>query len=280
MRKSIFDIASEAINISNEVDRIVQLSLKEGSVYFLQPYTLFNYVDRHCFSKWKHRGHFIDLKDLLEAINYNSLKKQAKSGDVDSFITLVELTYNIWALAYKDVKKRNSSCRGEDGFYHLEKVMLDNLDKYNHKFFSCDDRFLVIEDKPEVTAVAEIVQQPLALDIIKYNHRSLQGEIEIKKAILITMGTELEPRRGELERLNKQLASDIFFMLNNVNVRHNNCVPTDSKYKEFVANMKPKQIEEWYDELYQMILLAFLLLDNEGRSIKVGQLKTDIVGGL
>lgn len=274
MRKSIFDIASESINISNEVDRIVQLSLKECSVFFLKTYTLFDYVDRYCFSKWNQRGHFIDLKDLLETINYNSLKQQAKSGDVDSFITLIELTYNMWALAYKDIKKRNSNCNGEDGFYHLQKVMLNNLNKYNHKVFACDDRFLVIEDKPEVTAVAEVVDQSLALDVIKYNHRSLQGEVELKKAILLTMGAEIEPRRDELEKLNKQLASDIFFMLNNMNVRHNNCNESDTaKYQKLVAEMDKKQLEGWYDELYQMLLLAFLLLDNIERTKRVKELK-------
>ena len=46
------------------------------------------------------------------------------------------------------------------------------------------NKILIIEDKPEVTAVVEIIEQDLALDIIRYNHRSLQGEIELKKKIL------------------------------------------------------------------------------------------------
>lgn len=46
MRKSIFDIASASINISNEVDRIVSMSAKEKSTYS-PPYdlTLFEFVD-------------------------------------------------------------------------------------------------------------------------------------------------------------------------------------------------------------------------------------------
>ena len=79
---------------------------------------------------------------------------------------------------------------------------------------------------------------------------------------------------------NNKLTDDIFFMLNNVNIRHNNCAPEDrAKYKEYVAAMNSDQLEAWYDELYQMILLAFLLLDNEERAQKVSELKDNINRG-
>ena len=158
--------------------------------------------------------------------------------------------------------------------------MLDNLEKYNHKSYIDDERILIIEDKPEVTAVAEIIEQDLAIDIIRYNHRSMQGEIELKKKILISLGSELEPKRKELQVLNKQLSEDIFFMLNNMNLRHNNRSKKDmGKYKEYVAKMTKARLEKWYDELYQMMLLAFLLLDNVDRTENVKELKEKIIGG-
>ncbi|MFR2154770.1 MAG: hypothetical protein ACLS48_09105 [[Eubacterium] siraeum] len=161
-----------------------------------------------------------------------------------------------------------------NNFFHLRDVMLDNLEKYNHKAYIENERILIIEDKPEVTAVVEIIEQDLAIDIIRYNHRSLQGEIELKKKILISLGSELEPKRKELQALNKQLSEDIFFMLNNLNVRHNNRSKKDiAKYKEHVAKMTKARLEKWYDELYQMMLLAFLLLDNVDRTASVKELK-------
>ena len=69
-------------------------------------------------------------------------------------------------------------------------------------------------------------------------------------------------------------------MLNNMNIRHNNRSKKDkAKYKEYVSKMTKKQLEKWYDELYQMILLAFLILDNVDRSTKVKDLKDKIAGG-
>ena len=281
MRKSIFDIATSSINISNEVDRIVAMSIKEKTLYY-PPYNLsvFDFVDEHCFRDWSYRGHFVDVKDFLEAIDYNNIKASAKSGDVNAFMSLIELTYNFWTLAYKDLIDKNSGSKWQKNFYHLRDVMLDNLEKYNHTAYVDEDRILIVEDKPEVTAVVEIVDQDLALDIIRYNHRSLQGDIELKKKILISLGSELEPKRKELQTLNKQLSEDIFFLLNNINIRHNNRSKKDmGKYKEYVAKMSKTRLEKWYDELYQMMLLAFLLLDNVDRMANVKELKGKVIGG-
>lgn len=153
--------------------------------------------------------------------------------------------------------------------------------EYNQTAYQVDEEtILVIEDKAEVTAAAEIAPDDIAYDIIQYNHRTLKGDVDKKKAILFKLGAKLEPKRKMLLPINKELADDTFFMLNNMNVRHNNRDKNDpSKYKEVVALMTDDQLEEWYDELYQMILLAFLLLDHEERKPKVKELKDSIVSG-
>lgn len=274
MRKNIFDIALETINMSNEVDRIITMSVDEYSLcYYSSQYTLFEFVDKFCFRDWIHRGHFVDVKDFLKAINYTELRNAAKN-DVESFITLIELIYNFWLLAYQKLMDKESSYKWTNNFFHIRDVMIDDLEKYNHRIYLEKDRALVVEDKPEVTAVVEIVDSALAIDIIRYNHNSLCGQIELKKGILLSLAAELEPKRKELQKIDKQLSDDIFFMLNNINIRHNNRSKKDkAKYKEYVAKMKKNRLEKWYDELYQMMLLAFLLLDNENRKVKVKELK-------
>ncbi len=278
-RKSIFDIASASINMPDDVVRIITMFAKEKTLQqsFID-YTILDFVNKVCFRDWKHRGHFIDVNDFLKAIKYQELIKTAQGENVDAFMTLIELVYNFWYLSYLSIEGRDNSTYWQNNFYHLRDVMNDNLEKYNHKAYIDDEMVLIIEDKPEVTAAAEIVEQNLAIDIIRYNHRSLQSEIEAKKAILLSLGAELEPRRKELQTLNKQLSEDIFFMLNNINLRHNNKSKKDKNYKEYIAKMKKDRLEKWYDELYQMMLLAILLLDNEDRSSKVKELKSKING--
>lgn len=285
MRKSIFEIASSNINMENEADRIVQMSLSEKTLC-ISDYTyksLFAFVDEYCFEEWEYRNHFVDVKDFLESIDFVAIKKAA-ANDLDALLTLIELVYNFWNLS---LQKFNDEDKGYTlqwcgNYYHLQDVMDDILCQYNHIAYTNEEHncVLVIEDKPEITAVAEIVPSQLSFNVIKYNHKSLQGNIDLKKAILLSLGAELEPKRKQLSTFNKQLADDIFFMLNNCNLRHNNRSKKDaSKYKEYIAKMSKKQLEKWYDELYQMILLAFLTLDNEERTTKISNLKSKIVGG-
>ena len=52
-RKSIFDIASASINISNEVDRIVTMSTQEKTLQqSYKNYSVFEFVDEYCFNDY------------------------------------------------------------------------------------------------------------------------------------------------------------------------------------------------------------------------------------
>lgn len=286
MRKSIFDIVSEKLDMNSDTDRLISMAETEKTIELMcfGGQTIFHFVDLYCFKEWRHRSRYIDLEDFLEALDYTSLKVQAKS-DIEAHLMLIELLYNIWHLAenkfYEGELKE--MLRWQGNFYHLKDVMDEILEEYNHTVYTNEDKdyFIVVENKPEVTAAAEITPTPeLSFDVIRYNHRSLKGDIEAKKTILVRLGAELEARRKELQNINKQLSDDIFFMLNNVNIRHNNCAPEDrAKYKEYVSAMNSDQMEAWYDELYQMMLLAFLLLDNQERAQKVSELKDNINRG-
>lgn len=282
MRKSIFDIVAESINMESETNRLVTMSSEEY-VLCVNSYTyktLFNYVDKYCFGDWEQRGHFVDVDDFLEALEFDDLKDEA-AYDVDAFLTLIELIYNFWELSHKqfDDDEKGYELQWCGNYYHLKNVMDDVLGQYNHIAYINEEQecVLVIEDKAEITAAAEIMPTPaLAVDVVRYNHRTLKGEIELKKKILLALGAELEAKRKKLHVINATLENDIFFMLNNLNIRHDNRSKGDKNYKEYVAKMRKERLEKWYDELYQMILLAFLLMDNVQRVEKIKELKGKI----
>ena len=279
MRKSIFDIVAENMDMESEANRLVTMSSEE-CVLVVNTYTdetLFNYIDAYCFKEWEHRGHFVDVDDFLEALRYDDLKEDA-THNVDALLTLIELIYNFWELSRKQFHDTKKGYKLEwcGNYYHLKDVMDDVLSQYNHVAYVNEDQecVLIIEDKSEVTAAAEIMPTPaLAVDVVRYNHRTLRGEIELKKK---AMGAELEAKRKKLHTINTTLENDIFFMLNNLNIRHNNKSKGDKNYKEYVAKMRKDRLEKWYDELYQMLLLAFLLMDNIERVEKVKGLKEKI----
>ena len=156
---------------------------------------------------------------------------------------------------------------------------MDNcLSHYGYKgeYFPDLEQLIVIEDKPEATAVAEIVPNEISLKVLRYNHFSLKGDLQAKKEILLALGEQLEPKRKQLSCIASDLADNIFFMLNNLHLRHNNKVYGDKNYRKVVADMDDSTLEHWYDELYQMILLAFLQLDQVDRNAKILELKQTI----
>lgn len=283
MRKSIFDIVAENMDLENEAERIVAMAEDEKVLddRFNTRYTLFQFVNKYCFHDWAFRNHCVDVDDFLNTLDFDELKESA-SYDVDSMLTLIELIYNFWILSEQKVNDDSGDFDCFGNYYHLKNVMDDILAQYNHMAYidKKNNCVLVIENKPEVTAATEIVPDELSLDVIRYNHKSLQGDIEAKRAILLRFGAELESKRKMLNQINRQLEDNIFFMLNNLHIRHNNkSKKNPSKYKEYVAEMESARLEKWYDELYQMILLAFLLLDDVSREASVDELKRKINGG-
>ncbi len=241
-------------------------------------YSLKAFVNKYCFNDWKSRGRCISLFDFLDTLQYELMAKQA-TYRIEDFFSLIELIYNMWALAaiYFDKYK---SAEPIGNFIHLKNLMNDILQQYNHTIYydKQNECVYVIEDKPEVTAACEIVSPSLSLEIIKYNHRTLKGNIELKKQILVDLGAKIEPERKYLKTIDDKLEDDIFFALNNLNLRHNNIKQGDKNYHELVEKMSNEELEEWYDEVYQMILLALLLIDHKSRTEKIKQLKKDIAG--
>ena len=65
------------------------------------------------------------------------------------------------------------------------------------------------------------------------------------------------------------LESDFFYMVNSMNVRHNNCDAADKKkYNAKFVTLTSQEQEDWYDEIYQEGLMAFLMLEQANREKK------------
>ncbi|MDE6244216.1 MAG: hypothetical protein K2M50_01000 [Treponemataceae bacterium] len=269
MRKTIFEIVKENETLEEDIKRIIRLFKHEKTIYFNMGYTLFDFVDSYCFTGWKNRGHCIDMQDFLRCINYQKIENMSSRSET-YMLLFVELVCNFWKLANKKID--NNKVKPYQNFILLREILNDVLEKVNYKAYynKEQEQVIVVEDKPEVTAVAEIAPEPIALDIIKYNHHTLKENIELKKKILLAMGADLEPKRKQLKTINSTLEDNIFRMLNEFNLRHNNVNPQDNKnYRADIAALSSQQMEEWYDELYQMILLAYLTLDNIERGNKI-----------
>ncbi len=278
-RKNIFDIMSERFDLDQELQRLQRLFEDECIIYVLSTkkrYSVLEYVKRFSFDDWSNRGRCIDAEDFLEVIEYDRLWYTARDNVLD-FLQLLEILYNFYCM----VRVASDDFgiwvnRGDEKkFDLLRKIIDDCLAHFNYKgeYFPELEQLIVVEDKPEITAVAEIVEKELAVEIIRYNHYALKGDLQNKKAILLRLASDLEPKRPDIKNINGPLEDGIFYILNNLNLRHNNTIAGDRYYRQAVVDMDELTLEEWYDELYQMMLLAYLQLDNVERNRKVKDLK-------
>lgn len=274
-RKNIFAMVADIFDISIELKRMYKLVEQKGTIpLWHRTYTLRDYIKYYGFPQWRNRGRCVDVTDFLTLLNYDDLWTNAQTDVQDLFI-LIEIIYNFWYIADQNEHisyESDDACRD---FCLLRKIMDDCLAHYNYKveYFPDLEQAIVIEDKPEATAVAEIVDNETGYKVLRYNHYMLKGDLQAKKDVLLALGANLEPKRKQLQTIDKDLEDGIFYILNNLHLRHNNKCKGDKNYKQAVADMDAETLETWYDELYQMILLAYLQLDQVDRNAKVKALK-------
>lgn len=291
-RKSIFEQLSGKMNFLSEMRRIDKLLKDESGImmkvfpknasYYQEP-QLINmgiekFVDAYIFKVWKGRGTCIDCNDMLAALDLKEILKDSKNITENNMLNYLEYAANILRLV-NNVKLQKCASYDVTNVYY---AALDNVRSclnwlnFETKIFKKKDIVLVVEKNAAAASVAELVDEELAYSIISYNHFLLKGNIDEKKKILLKLANEIEPKRKELEKINYALADNIFYMFNNLNIRHNNTKIGDKYYKEYVAKMSESELEEWYDKVYQGTLLANLLLEDENEKIKIGELRKNI----
>lgn len=269
-RTNIFELLQNNNTPTRDGNRIIELinerpfTKKHGTRY-----TLVEYVNRFCFLDWPNRGRSLDVDDFFETIGIPDGDLEYYEVDsIGELLDLIEIAYNFYFMA----KEKMSP--GLDGFEYgilinvLRDLMDDILSEYNQKAFYNEDtkRCIIAEASRQVTAAAEASEPRIAWEIVRYNHRELAGNIAKKKEILRLLGDELEGRREEITSIDVALYKNIAGALNNLNIRHNNVNPDNkSTYKKAVAEMPAEELEQHYDDLYQLILLAILEMDNVNR---------------
>lgn len=278
MRKNIFQILQDNFDLYEELLRIDKLFSSDcfyvkGS---LSSYSPENVVDIFLFHNWRQRNGCLDLADMKERIGIDNIFN-CEQIEIEKAITYLEYIENIIYLAWGYIEN-NHSFECHQSFGMLCENIHSFLDHFNleTKYYAEDEMALIVQKDAAVTAVAEIVPQDLSLKIVKYNHYTLKGDIGQKKDIIVSLGSELEPDKNIIHSANKQIESDLFYMLNNLNLRHNNIDASSKNYKPYIAKMDKETIEEWYDEVYQLELLAFLLIDNKQRAEKIRDLKQEM----
>lgn len=273
-RKNIFELLSEKYNIVKEMNKIAELfsGIKITATNPLNfqsgIYSIEQLFEWNCFPKWKQRGPYLSCAEMKADLNIpNSF-----SNNMDDIIKGLEYYINILRLVTVNFS-RNPNISYPPTYLMLLKnidILLEHLN-YEEQVFAQDEKVILVPKNPAATAVAEITdKEHIAFAILKYNHNSLRGDLEGKRQLLLSIANEYEPL------LKKPIDgfTDYFkkatFLLNNLNLRHNNKSGKDKK--QFVVDIPNKELEKWYDELYQLLLFCVLIKDNVKRKKEIDDL--------
>lgn len=273
MRRNFAQVLREAkIDIKFEYSTLYSLFFEnEINLGYGQYVSIRDVIDDSFLNIW-FRGTCISLDDFDKKYGYNFVP-QPQNFDIEYLISFCEYLYNL-SLAYQGAK---------DNIYEAIKmvnllvVQIQKVIEDIGYMQAEEDGFIIfVEKSPVAIAVSEMLPKEDAYKIISYNHHSMRGDIEEKRSTLVQLAMLLEGKRGQLNSINKDLESDIFFLFNNINIRHNNCDESSTKYKKHVADMDAETMEKWYDRTYQMCLTAFLELERLDEKEELNQLKLDI----
>lgn len=274
-RKNIFEVLLERQNnnLDADIDRFINLLDKKLIVSSGASWYLEDFVDKYCLPHWKQRGRYLSCDDIKETLAIDTFGSDVPYDFNDFFVFIEYLCNLIWLCDQYIEKKSVIKLKKTIDFAILEENIYKLLDEYNFeiKIFSEDEKVIIVEKNPAATAVAEIVESNTAYEVIQYNHYLLKGDIEKKKKALKALADKFESIRPELKKIDKQLESNAGYLLNKLNIRHNNIEGKNAI--DYVKNLSEKELEEWYDETYQMLLLCILEHDNIERNKKVENLK-------
>lgn len=260
-RKNIFEILDDKFDIKVEINKIdtlfsnALLYVTNGMTFQQQQGNIEAVVGDLLFYNWKQRGTCLTCQEMRSKLDIDLEK-----NDITSILIRLEYYLNIINLA--NTKLRYPNCQKTQQFVILEdniKILLDHLN-YECLNIPEEEKILLVPKNATATSVAEISSKDTALAILMYNHASLKGDLSQKRNLLLKIYLEYETLlkkgiTGFSEYFDKTRG-----LINKLNIKHNN--------KKEIENFDNEQLEEWYDELYQLLLFCVLIKDNKERKDK------------
>lgn len=281
MRRNFAEILKSAkIDYVNEYKKLYKMLFVEDSEITVfgekrAPYDIFD----ESFPEYRFAGTCLSLREF-DKVKEIYFPDSDENITFDDLLSLMEYLYNLLDGYPTEDEWGSKSYIPLDinfGIRHLCRLAEAIGYEFIYQYSSSGSNILVEKDAV-VTAVAEsdLIPEEISYRLITYNHHSMRGNLEDKKAIILQLANLLEGKQKDLCQINSGFKKDLFYLFNNFNIRHNNCDRRSNDYKPAIANMDKEKLENWYDETYQMCLLAFMELEQADRKPKFDAIKDEI----
>lgn len=282
MRRNFAQILKDAkIDVKVEYQKLYGMlydrSIQVSNTSWISAYDEFSTY----FITFHFRGTCLSLDEFNDLHGFH-FEKDPTNFNIDHLISLCEYIENL-LMAYQCVPLSypygygNMPTKLINVQFYLQQIS-QVIEKIGYMQAEQNGLTIFVEKDPAAIAVAEseFIPESLSYRLISYNHYSMKGNLAEKKATLLDLANLLEPQRINLERIDKTFARDLFYAFNNFHIRHNNADPQSPKFKKPIGDLAKEQLEFWYDEVYQMCLLAILRLEHADRKKTFEALKSEI----
>lgn len=271
MRRNFAAVLKDAkINIKDEYSRLYAIFYDKYLTDNGSNFSIYDLIEASFSSFW-FRGTCVSLEDFNETYDF-FFEEQPQNFNIDYLVSFCEYVYNL-TMGYMNCNNAYGS------FFNVQKILEQVsrvIDKIGYMQSSEEGLIIFVEKNQAAISVAEIVPKEISYKMISYNHHTYRGDLENKRETLVKLAYYLEPKESVLSDMDNQFKNDLFYLFNNLGLRHNNLDSEGKKYKEFVAKMSREELEHWYDETYQMCLLAFLRIEHIDRKASINELKKKV----
>lgn len=253
-----------------ERKRLEILFTKEQFSVSYSYYTLKTYV-AHEFLNSKLRGTSLDIDDFIIRCS-----PYWDRPTVEGLLFYCEMLINLL------------NCKTywySDGAKKIRDRLLANisliLEKTGYKACKGNDGFFVIvkKDALALSVIEDIDDKITAKAVLEYNRLDMKGDLKRKKGLLKQIGDYLEPtlqRRNTFTGKLFELADDVSFCLNSLDIRHNN--KAGAHKKPLLDTLTDVQLEKLYDDTYRSSLLLIEMFEQEKSHSRIATVRQQCKG--
>lgn len=277
MRKNFADVLKNAkIDIKVEYQKLYGMLYDRNIKVYERKYISAYDEISDAFIDFDFRGTCLNIEEFNNRHDF-CFEKEPIDFNIDLLVSFCEYIYNM-IIAYRNALFGYFTSQTIDVEFYCTHILMV-IEEIGYMQVNQDSFTVFVEKSQSAIAVSEseLIPDNLSYKLISYNHHSMRGQLDEKKSILLQLANLLESERRKLNRISSVLEDDLFYIFNNLNLRHNNIDSHFPKYyKSVVAEMTKEELETWYDECYQMCLLAFLELEQADRKQRFDSLKSSI----
>ena len=273
-RNTIFEKVKNSYSIYSEIDKIHHAILYNDMFYLcktdnhtqkvaiVKEFHFFDFCNNYLFKFLPDTGTCLNIKEFMDRAEASLDYTRRYSITEDRIINYLEVLENLFKIYFDRYGyfKRKYGLECDLNLYKEIRFLIDSLEKHmglSKKEFK--DRVILYSENFKLSeALEQVKSSDLAVEIVKYDKEIL--DCNGKRKILKELDTLVEPIIGKIKKRYGNnsviwcIADDLSCILNNFNIRHNNCESGSKKYIKNVANLEEQKLCEVYDTAYSLII--------------------------